>query len=334
MILLWGLTGDAPMDEVRRELDEAGEPHFFLDQAQGLDQQIALDDLTGPCGWIAQGNEYIRIEDIHAYYLRPFDVRDMGVYADLPPDSPHWPAMFLREEELWTVADTTRAVVVNRPTAMRTNASKPYQCALIERFGFAVPETLLTTSPAEVRHFALEASALVYKSTSGVRSIVRRLKQEDEGDRLASVRWCPTQFQRLVDGEDVRVHVVGRSVFACKVTSQATDYRYGASKIEPFVLPPTLADRCVALTRGLGLCLAGVDLRHTPDDDWFCFEVNPSPAFSCFEICGLPSIAREFANLLTGRSAHSPAYHAVVGRGQVGGTVGARGSLADRSSRA
>jgi hypothetical protein len=33
----------------------------------------------------------------------------------------------------------------------------------------------------------------------------------------------------------------------------------------------------------LGLVFAGIDLKITPDDRVFCFEVNPSPAYSYYE---------------------------------------------------
>jgi hypothetical protein len=38
-----------------------------------------------------------------------------------------------------------------------------------------------------------------------------------------------------------------------------------------------LADRCRKLAAGLQLPFAGIDLRRTPEDEWVCFEVNPSP---------------------------------------------------------
>lgn len=48
----------------------------------------------------------------------------------------------------------------------------------------------------------------------------------------------------------------------------------------------------------MNLPLAGIDLRRTPQDEWYCFEVNPSPAFSFYEqITGQP-IARAVALLL------------------------------------
>jgi glutathione synthase/RimK-type ligase-like ATP-grasp enzyme len=48
-------------------------------------------------------------------------------------------------------------------------------------------------------------------------------------------------------------------------------------------LDAELADRCRTLSRALGLEVAGLDLRQSPDGDWYCFEVSPSPAFTYFQ---------------------------------------------------
>ena len=34
----------------------------------------------------------------------------------------------------------------------------------------------------------------------------------------------------------------------------------------------------------VGLVLAGIDLKITPDEEVYCFEVNPCPAFSFYEL--------------------------------------------------
>ena len=48
----------------------------------------------------------------------------------------------------------------------------------------------------------------------------------------------------------------------------------------------------------MNLPLAGIDLRRTPQGEWYCFEVNPSPAFTYYEqITGQP-ISQAVALLL------------------------------------
>jgi len=45
-------------------------------------------------------------------------------------------------------------------------------------------------------------------------------------DRLEQIRWCPVQFQALVPGIDVRVHVVEEDVHRTEIISDTLDYRY------------------------------------------------------------------------------------------------------------
>lgn len=97
-----------------------------------------------------------------------------------------------------------------------------------------------------------------------------------------NIRWCPTQFQELVPGTDVRVHVVGPEVFASAIDSNVVDYRYarrtagGEVEMSPIELRGDVRDACVSMVRSMGLELVGVDLKLAPGGAIVCFEVNPS----------------------------------------------------------
>jgi D-alanine-D-alanine ligase-like ATP-grasp enzyme len=131
-----------------------------------------------------------------------------------------------------------------------------------------------------------------------VRSRVQRLRPEHAA-RLKSVAWCPTQFQAYVAGREHRVHVVRNEVFSCEIVSDADDYRYADGEVElrPAWLPADVTQRCVRLTADQGLLVAGLDLRLTPEGEWYCFEVNPSPGFPYYEPASGP-IAEAIARLL------------------------------------
>jgi glutathione synthase/RimK-type ligase-like ATP-grasp enzyme len=166
----------------------------------------------------------------------------------------------------------------------------------------------VTTDPAAVSRFQARHGRLIYKSVSGVRSIVTRL-DDSGGQALADVANCPTQFQEYIPGVDVRVHVAGGRVIATEIASTADDYRYATRAgadlaMRPADLPPDLAQACRALAQALGLQFAGIDLRHTPQGAWFCFEVNPSPAFTFFEAGAGQPIAAAVAELLLSLDRH------------------------------
>jgi glutathione synthase/RimK-type ligase-like ATP-grasp enzyme len=108
-----------------------------------------------------------------------------------------------------------------------------------------------------------------------------------------------------VEGTNVRVHTVGTQIFATVIHTSATDYRYAARQgseveLQKFTLPDALAQRCLGLSRALGLAFAGIDLKLTPRGEVYCFEVNPSPAFSYYEAHTGQPIARAVAHYLAG----------------------------------
>jgi glutathione synthase/RimK-type ligase-like ATP-grasp enzyme len=288
MILLWGRPGDDPLDEVWAALGRAGADARLLDQRHVADAAVAIAERGDAVGTVTVADDEIDLDAVGAAYIRPHESSDRGRQADAA---------------LVTWADLTRAGVVNRPAAMAANNSKPYQLALIERFGFEVPDTLVTTDPEAALHFSRRHGRVIYKSVSGVRSIVSQLR-DDQLARLADVANGPTQFQEHVPGEDVRVHVVGEEIYATRVRSGADDYRYAscagaAPELAATEVPSAVAARCLAATRGLGLHVAGLDLRHAPDDRWICFEANPSPAFTFYERATGQPIADAIARLLS-----------------------------------
>jgi glutathione synthase/RimK-type ligase-like ATP-grasp enzyme len=163
----------------------------------------------------------------------------------------------------------------------------------------------VTTDADEARSFYEDCGKkVIYKSVSSVRSIVRRLADEDL-PRLESVAHCPTQFQEWVEGVDIRVHTVGEEVFATELVSDASDYRYASRSGDSLTaraieIPPEIASACVALAKSVGLMVSGIDLRRTPDDRYYCFEMNPSPGFLFYERATGQPISAAVAKLLKG----------------------------------
>lgn len=287
MILLWGLSEDRPLAVVRDSLEQQGVQFAFLDQSDILETEIELRVNTHVAGAVRTPDQWIDLGEVTALYLRPHDARRLPEIASAGEGSQEWLHAMNVEDVLMSWSELTPALVINRPMAMATNSSKPYQAARIRAHGFQVPETLITTDPQAVMKFRERHEAIIYKSISGIRSIVSRLT-EDHLKRLEDIVWCPTQFQQYIPGNDYRVHVIGHEIFTCQVISEADDYRYASQQesdveIYPYTLPEEIADRCLRLVKDLGLTVAGVDLRRTPEGCWYCFEVNPSPGFTYYQ---------------------------------------------------
>jgi len=310
MILLWGLAGDRPLASVRNELARLERTALLIDQRAVLDTRIELCVSTEVACTVEWDGLRVDLEKITAAYLRPYDPLGVPAVANAGYASAEGRHAVAVYEALRLWSEMTSALVVNRLSAMASNSSKPYQLELIRAAGFAVPETLITTDPAAAAEFCDRLGDVVYKSVSGVRSIVSRVTAAKRA-QLAAVAACPTQFQEYVGGVDYRVHVVGDDAFVCELVSEADDYRYGERQgvrvsRRHVDLPLECADRCRDLAASLDLRVAGIDLRRTPDGEWFCFEVNPSPAFSWFDTSD-GRIARRVAALLAGTAARAKA---------------------------
>lgn len=288
MILLWGLSGDRPFDAVHAALRRRNAAVALVDQRLVLKTSAELSLEPELRGTVNVAGSRVRLDEMRSYYFRTYDLRRLPAVREAasPLEAQQCASALEDLLVLWLELADVRAL--NRPSKMASNNSKPYQLELLRAHGFSVPETLITTDPEAVRRFWTDWGAVIYKSTSGVRSVVSRLS-DAHYDRIDEVVWCPTQFQRFVPGRDHRVHVVGDEVFACEVISDADDYRYAASRggtaptIVACELPVEVRERCIAVSRSLELPLAGIDLRRAPDGRWFAFEVNPSPGFTYYE---------------------------------------------------
>jgi glutathione synthase/RimK-type ligase-like ATP-grasp enzyme len=249
----------------------------------------------------------IDLAEVTAVYLRSYGLHQLPALRDLNRQGPEWLHATKVTEIMSAWTELSPALIVNRLSAMASNGSKPFQSRIIQSHGFETPDTLITTDPEAVRDFWLRHGTVIYKSISGVRSIISRLTA-DHVERLSRLQWCPTQFQQYVPGSDFRVHVVGGETFAAEIVSQADDYRYASRKgfdvtLLPAEISSELAHRCCRLANALELPVAGIDLRYHPAGKWFCFEVNPSPAFSYYENeTGQPIAAAVARFLMAGRA--------------------------------
>lgn len=280
MIAVIGRHDDPPVSLLLEALQDAGVAYCHLElgalDRDGLHIEVGAGGLAGSllCAGVA-----VPLHDIRSAYARPLAP---GRWAD-PIAARRAQAAF---DDVIGWLDGAAALVVNPPRAMNSNNSKTLQAQAIGGAGFAVPDTLVTSSADEALAFWREHRRVIYKSISGVRSIVTELDAAG-ARRLALLRDLPVQFQAWVPGIDLRVHVVGTECYAAEIESSATDYRYarGATptRLQAHTLACGVADRCVALAQALGLALAGIDLRRRPDGEHVCFEVNPMPAYSYYE---------------------------------------------------
>jgi hypothetical protein len=252
--------------------------------ALGLKWSFAFDDSCPQDGALNLENETIPFSSVSGVFVRLHHRPGLPDGLQLTDEER---GLFLSERRIGLsyFLNTFPAPVVNRPTAGRSNASKPFQMRQLAAAGFRVPSWIATNNPRIAKEFAGRCpNGAIYKACSGLRSQVRIL-DDAVLERLAQGS-SPVVVQEYIPGRDVRVHVVANDCFATEVLSSGVDYRFQneANEYRSASLPEALASRSVRITRDEGLGVSGIDFRVTEDGTWYCLEVNPVPSFLPYEM--------------------------------------------------
>lgn len=177
-------------------------------------------------------------------------------------------------------------VVINRPSRLSLNHSKPLQMSAIassENLIISTIPTLLTNLRRKIKKKPRDQT--IVKSISGIRSEVVDLTDQRLQQKGNSLN-CPVQLQPKLHGINIRAHVCGEAVYALRIhENTGVDYRYGEiMSMELVELPHRIASWCIQSAKKEGLEFAGIDLLYQEMNDcYWCFEINPMPGYSYFE---------------------------------------------------
>jgi hypothetical protein len=304
MILVCGGLADTVTELVCARLEVCGYPYRLLDLGVYPAGFRVNWHWRGahPDGYIAGDGWKIDLAELTGVFVRYLGPEGRTPLPDVAPDLV--PVLYAEYDAgLIALLEHLPCAVINRLGGGMSNHSKTCQALMVRQCGLLTPPTLVTNDEEAVRRFHDECNgAVIYKSLSGVRSIVRRLGDEQLA-RLPLLRHGPAQFQAFIPGDNVRVHTVGNHVLATRIHSEAVDYRYAKReghevRMEPVTLPPAIAESCLRLARHMDLLLTGIDFKQTPDGDYYCFEVNPAPGFLYYEQYTGQPISTAIADLL------------------------------------
>lgn len=249
-----------------------GVPFADIDLVEAADRgdwDISLP--SGPADRIT-GAEEVRLADLTGLYLRPIFL------GSTARQRARWTGLL---DGLTAWMDEIGITVVNRPGGHQLNTYKPAHYDWLAANGLRVPPSLLTADPVRVKTFLADGRTVV-KPVSGVRATTREITVSDL-DRLAGSD-SPVVVQRLIEGDDVRAHVVGDKVFAARFHSDAIDYRKDrAAEREMIRLPDLLAHLLIRRTADQGLLFAGWDFKVDSAGTYWCLECNPMPGYSHYD---------------------------------------------------
>jgi glutathione synthase/RimK-type ligase-like ATP-grasp enzyme len=310
MILVCGSLADPVTELVCARLESCGYAYRFIELGRFPEsyQLVCRWKGSGSEGWIAGPDWRLDLDEISGVYVRFLGPEDRPPLSGLD----RFDAAALRHEgdlALIALIESLDCPVVNRMRGGASNNSKPYQALVISQTGLSVPPTLVTSDPLAARAFHARHREVIYKSASGVRSIVRRLGP-DQLERLDMLCHGPAHLQAFVPGHNIRVHTIGEQIFATRIESDAVDYRYAhldgaTARLEPVTIRASVEAACLRLAEEFDLLFAGIDLKETPEGEFFCFEVNPCPGFLYYERHTGQPISTAVAELLRGSGARS-----------------------------
>lgn len=206
---------------------------------------------------------------------------------------------------------------------IKLNANKWIQAIEASRIGFSTPgRSILSCNSDSIQQFCLELNSdlAIKKIEQGLlpypdgstgllytgRIPNKTLSQKD----LQRIRLVPVFLQCYVAKVlELRVTVVGESVFACAIYSQEYQETMTDWRTQPFLeqrwlrhelydLPSDIEEKCLALTKRFGLSYGAIDLALTPEGDYVFFEINQNGEWAWIEmLTGLP-ISKAIADLL------------------------------------
>jgi hypothetical protein len=167
-------------------------------------------------------------------------------------------------------------LVVNPPVTYIHHNSKAQFYERLRGAGFALPRSLSTNDPARAREFMAQVGEAVVKPGIGVGS-TRRLPAS-RLERLDELAACPATFQEYIQGQTLRVHVVGdKVVLALRILGESVDSRTHPTGFEYMVLPDVEAGKLARANRLLGLHFAAWDVIRAADGRCHYLDCNPGP---------------------------------------------------------
>lgn len=318
LILILSNALDATAGFVAARLGEAGRAFTRINTEELLNLSFDYEVTGAIRGAIGTTDATLEISRIDAiYYRRPVPpVVPSGVGDALAG----WMASEARRAWGGLLTYNPSIIWVNHPLAISAASYKPEQLARAKRFGFSVPDSLITNKPERARSFYHAHDRRVIAKPIGHGEV---LADRPEDDRIVYtnvigseevpdfdlVANCPTFFQQSITKEvDVRVTVVGREVFAVDLFSQdnawsSIDCRrenMRGMRYESVSLPEPLMDRVICLVRSYGLLFGAIDLIRDRNGQYWFLELNPAGQWAWLEQLGYSRISPALIRILSG----------------------------------
>ena len=300
-ILILGDASDAHAAHIQNALTQAGAAAYYLDTYQ-FPKQLRLswrpDTLVG-CLTLPGGLQ-LNFSDIHSVFWRNFS----GVSVPSLPDANQ--QQIALNDSMSAVRSLVQACPcrwINSWQAYQFHKEKPLQLSKAKQIGVAIPATLISNDPEQVREFVVFDKKVVFKPVYGGAHAKLVTEEHLQGDRLnMALSISPVTIQEYIPGTNVRSYVIGDSVYSAEIRSQALDFREDAkAELITRDLPDYVRQQCLAITEAFMLEWTAIDWRVKPTGEYIFLEANPSPMFIHFERQTCFPITQQLVKLLTSK---------------------------------
>jgi ribosomal protein S6-L-glutamate ligase RimK-like protein len=276
MIYALGLMSDGTFARFNAQAIARGIDILAVDLRDAVDGEWVFPVGSGTAAELHLQDRSVELEPQGGFFCRIINLA--SIESD-PQRARRWQALLTG---LFAWIDDVPGPVVNRRHAGDHNGSKPLHEALLVRHGFSVPESLTTCDQAVIRAF-LKKGRTISKTVCGVRARTTEVTGADFTDFEPAAG--PVHLQRLIQGTDARIHVVGDDVIAQRVNASNIDYRVGNDfdGLDTFEPDPVIAEQIASATKAMGLVLAGWDFKIDAAGRYWCLEVNPMPGYGGYD---------------------------------------------------
>ncbi len=287
---LFANSDSAQLAEIAQAVRDLGGMPLTFDLRLGGEQAAGVN--SGPVPYLTLESDGIyRWHEIDLSSLRALHLR--GLVPRVPPALPpflhqrshaEYHLRALREQEfnaaIWAFFDAMSAngaLVVNLPRAFVEHDTKGHFYASLADQGLPVPRTLQSTDAAVMRNFAAEVGRVVIKPAMGVGST--RMLYANDLDRLDDISLAPSLLQEFIEGDTLRVHVVGGEVVDSQriLSDGHVDSRTAPKGFVPHALTEQDAAQLATATTALGLHYAAWDVIAGNDGRLTYLDCNPGP---------------------------------------------------------
>ncbi len=219
-------------------------------------------------------------QECDSFYIGPIDINDSSEYR--------------KYSNFFEIINSLDIPVIGCSENMHLNGTKPTQLVnaslSVNGMNLKTPETYIVSGPWLLVDRLIEKhGSIVVKSISGIRSRAVDNQTFSKWDRN-SLKFGPQMFQEKIEGEDLRVHVCGKSVDSRILKHKSDlDYRYATdrSEFESTDTSRGLEDIAIRLAESEHNPLVGIDFilqkdKETGAYNYYLLEINPGPAWTFF----------------------------------------------------